>query len=194
MVGDPIPGRIPPSTSQSENRGMPDTPPAPNARRARGVRRFRATAAQVRPVVSRDFFAWHDVFGASLEEHGIELTEHHALQVWQWIDERPARLEALVAEAEGAINGFVLFHEAVQPKSGDTVFVVDDLYVVRSARRNGVAGELIGAVDALANERGASGLRVEAGDDEEIAEVLQDRQVAPRRAVVHTLVTSTNGA
>lgn len=145
-------------------------------------------------MVSRDFFAWHDVFGASLEEHGIELTEHHALQVWQWIDEQPARLEALVAEAEDGVSGFVLFHETVQPRSGDTVFVIDDLYVVRSARHGGVAGELIGAVDALASERGASGIRIESDDDEELAEALQDRQVTPRRAVVHTLVPTSNGA
>lgn len=151
---------------------MTDPSTYSNARRARGTERFRAAAAQVRPVVSRDFFAWHDVFGAYLEEQGISLTEHHALQVWQWIDESPARLEALVAEAGGSLSGFIHFHESVDPSMGTTRLTIVDLYVDSRFRRGGVAGELLGAVDALAAERGVSGVRLEADVDDEVAQLL----------------------
>ena len=142
-------------------------------------------------MTSRDFFAWHDVFGAFREERGVELTERHALQVWQWIVEQPTRLEALVAESEGALIGFVHFRETVQPRSGDVALTVDDVYVVKSSRRNGVAGELVGAAAALASERGAVGIRLEAGEDDEIAQLLQDRAGAPTRTIVYTLADLT---
>lgn len=118
-----------------------------------------APSLEVREVRSSDFFAWHDLFGAYLEESGLDITDQHALQVWHWIAANPRKLEAFVALRDGMMLGFAHFHELANPRTAGLELFIDDVYVLSRRERDGLGDELFAAVHAAAIERGASRLR-----------------------------------
>jgi GNAT superfamily N-acetyltransferase len=69
--------------------------------------------------------------------------------------EAPAA-EALIAEAEGSAVGFALFHGTFSTWECRPGLWLEDLYVRPQGRRGGVGGALLGAVAAIAVERGCA--------------------------------------
>ncbi|MGO2111329.1 MAG: GNAT family N-acetyltransferase [Pseudoclavibacter sp.] len=140
----------------------------PSRRQASRQARSREANVVVRPIVRGDFFAWHDAFAAFLAESGQQVTETHALRVWQWLESTPARLEAFIALLGDRVVGLLHFHETVVPASGNVEFQLQDLYEDPEVRMRGVGDELIGAVYAEAARRGISRISTfTQGTDEE---------------------------
>jgi GNAT superfamily N-acetyltransferase len=64
--------------------------------------------------------------------------------------------EALIAEVDGSAVGFALFHGSFSTWECRPGLWLEDLYVRPQGRRSGVGGELLGAVAAIAVERGCA--------------------------------------
>ncbi|GGA75606.1 hypothetical protein GCM10011490_27990 [Pseudoclavibacter endophyticus] len=139
----------------------------PSRRQASRQARSREASIVVRPISRGDFFGWHDAFAAFLAESGQQLSETHALRVWQWLEARPARLEGLIALLDDRVVGILHFQETVVPQTGTVEFQLQDLYVAPDVRMRGINDELIGAVYAEAERRGVDRISTfTPGDDE----------------------------
>lgn len=149
-----------------------------------------APALEVREVRNGDFFAWHDLFGAYLEESGLDITDRHALQVWHWISADPRKLEALVATRDGALLGFAHFHETVNPRTASLEVFIDDVYVLSRRERDDLGDELFAAVHAEAIERGASHLRWTACASNALQQRFSSRYGRPAGSDVYELALS----
>lgn len=146
---------------------MTSAPPSPARRRSTRDRRPREARVVIRPITRRDFFGWHDALSALRSEQGARLDETHALRVWQWLEARPARLEAFVAELGERVCGLVHFQELLRPASGTIDLLVHDLWAHPEVRVRGVHDDLLAAVHAEAARRGAERIRAfEPGSDE----------------------------
>ena len=78
----------------------------------------------------------------------------------------------LLAEHDGTAVGFVQLYPLFSSVRMGRVWVFNDLYVAPSARRMGVARALLDASTAFARERGALGLQLETGPDNQNAQAL----------------------
>lgn len=66
------------------------------------------------------------------------------------------RIEALVAERDGAIAGYAAIYETYSTFRGMPVLWLEDLYVTPSARRGGIATRLLREVADIALDRGCA--------------------------------------
>ena len=81
----------------------------------------------------------------------------------------------LVAErGEGAV-GFVQLYPLLSSVRVRRILVLNDLYVVESARRGGVAEALLREAETLAREAGALRLVLETGEDNRAAQRLYEK-------------------
>jgi ribosomal protein S18 acetylase RimI-like enzyme len=78
----------------------------------------------------------------------------------------------LLAENKGEATGFVQLYPLFSSVRMGRVWVLNDLYVVPEARRSGVARALLEASTAFAHDRGALGLQLETGSDNDHAQAL----------------------
>lgn len=69
--------------------------------------------------------------------------------------ETPA-FEAFIAELDGAVAGYALYHDSFESSFAERGLYLADLYVAESARRRGVARALMAAVAREARSRGGS--------------------------------------
>ncbi|GAA1057220.1 hypothetical protein GCM10017608_07640 [Agromyces luteolus] len=107
----------------------------------------------VRDVAENDFFAWLPLFDSYCSSRGRGLDDTKALIVWSWIQDPRSALRAAVAvDDEGTLVGLVHAHPEPRTLDAGIGIVIDDLFVVEAHRRNGVAGQLLDRVRAMAVE------------------------------------------
>jgi ribosomal protein S18 acetylase RimI-like enzyme len=81
----------------------------------------------------------------------------------------------LVAERAGKAIGFVQMYPLYSSVRARRILVLNDLYVVETARRGGVAEALLREAEALAREAGALRLALETGEDNRAAQRLYEK-------------------
>lgn len=81
----------------------------------------------------------------------------------------------LLAERSGEAVGFVQLYPLFSSVRARRILVLNDLYVVESARRGGVAEALLREAEALAREAGALRLVLETGEDNRAAQRLYEK-------------------
>jgi len=115
----------------------------------------------VRPATEADRPTAHGLLTSQLVEHrlpadreGIDRGIRHALApvscAWLWL-----------AEREGRAVAILLANEIVSVEHGGLALWIEELYVVREARRSGVARALLGRVRERARERGIRSIELE---------------------------------
>lgn len=81
----------------------------------------------------------------------------------------------LVAHQDGRIAGFTQLYPIFSSVSMRRAWLLNDLYVLQSARGRGVAARLLSAAVAHGRDSGAAWLMLQTGQDNEIAQRLYDR-------------------
>ena len=91
-----------------------------------------------------------------------------------FLRERLARGESalLLAERDGEALGFTQLYPMFSSVRTARLWLLNDLFVADSARRQGVARGLLDAAAAFAREQGAAGLMLETGRDNHPARAL----------------------
>ncbi len=91
-----------------------------------------------------------------------------------FLRERLARGESalLLAERDGEAIGFTQLYPLFSSVRTARLWLLNDLFVADSARRQGVARGLLDAAAAFAREQGAAGLMLETGRDNHPARAL----------------------
>jgi len=91
-----------------------------------------------------------------------------------FLRERLARGESalLLAERDGEALGFTQIYPLFSSVRTARLWLLNDLFVADSARRQGVARGLLDAAAAFAREQGAAGLMLETGRDNHPARAL----------------------
>jgi ribosomal protein S18 acetylase RimI-like enzyme len=134
-------------------------------------------AFTIRPVVDRDFFAWHELFEEYCDFYESPLHDEKAVQAWSWFTSERRLAEAIVAvdDETGALLGLAHFREFVDTLAGRTGLNLDDLYVRPDARGQGIASALIERVREIGVARRAVVVRWITAEDNEPARRLYDR-------------------
>jgi ribosomal protein S18 acetylase RimI-like enzyme len=127
----------------------------------------------VRPIESGEFFPWHAVYSGYGEFYETPLHDEKAVLVWSWITDDSNELECLVAvDDDGEVVGLAHFREFSRPLAGSRGLYLDDLYVLREKRKQGIASALIEGVADVGRARGASVVRWITAKDNETARSL----------------------
>ncbi len=114
----------------------------------------------VRPIALEDYESWCLLYAAYAEFYAVRQTSAMRDQVWQWLQQSPPVIYALVAEnVEGQVLGFLHYRVFVRPLAASLGAYVDDLFVVPEARGQGVAQQLIQAVAQIGRENKWSVIR-----------------------------------
>ncbi len=94
---------------------------------------------------------------ADLNRHQGDPTEHMTrARVYTDVIGPERCLEALLAEVEGAVLGYVLYNSSYETAFAARGLYVQDLFVVPEARDRGVGRALVGAVARRARARGCA--------------------------------------
>ena len=107
----------------------------------------------IRPLCRQDESSWRRLWDGYLEFYKTSLSAEHSDALFEKLLAGEGH-HALVAEAEGAIVGFVHFLPHASTWSLTGYCYLEDLYVDPSARGSGAARALIEAVYAEADKRG----------------------------------------
>lgn len=83
--------------------------------------------------------------------------------------------QILVARQDGSIAGFTQLFRIFSSVSMRRAWLLNDLYVLQSARGRGIAARLLSAAVAHGRDSGAAWLMLQTGQDNEIAQRLYDR-------------------
>lgn len=146
-------------------------------------------AFTIRPVVDRDFFAWHELFEEYCDFYESPLHDEKAVQAWSWFTSERRLAEAIVAvdDETGALLGLAHFREFVDTLAGRTGLNLDDLYVRPDARGRGIASALIERVREIGVARRAVVVRWITAEDNEPARRLYDRVAQKTEWVTYDL-------
>jgi GNAT superfamily N-acetyltransferase len=131
----------------------------------------------IKPLDEREFFAWYELFTEYAEDAGIELTDEHAMRVWTRLHTDEAHGGVAVDES-GATVGLVHVEIVERLLQGDTVAMIEDLFVAPRARRTGVATALIEHVRTRAEREQRAAVRWLSREDDPAARALQERFAA----------------
>jgi GNAT superfamily N-acetyltransferase len=133
-------------------------------------------AFTIRPVVDRDFFAWHELFEGYCEFYETPLNDEKAVLVWSWFTSTERKAEAIVAvdDETGTLIGLAHYRDFARPLAGGTGIYLDDLFVRPDARGQGVGKSLIAQVKQIGVERRAILVRWITAHDNETAQRLYD--------------------
>ncbi|MGN6743047.1 MAG: GNAT family N-acetyltransferase [Amnibacterium sp.] len=131
----------------------------------------------IKPLTERDFFAWYALFTEYAASADIRLTDEHAMRVWTRLQSEDAHGVVAVDE-DGETVGLIHFIGMERLLHGDSVYLVEDLYVAEQARRSGVATALVEHVRTRAEDEGRASVRWVSRADDAAANALQDRFAA----------------
>ncbi|SES18479.1 GNAT family N-acetyltransferase [Psychrobacillus sp. OK032] len=95
----------------------------------------------------------------------------------EFLEERLTKKESVIfiAYEDGNPIGFTQLFPSFSSVSMQKLWVLNDLYVKQTARRKGVAKELINKAIALAKETSAKGILLETGKENENAQKLYEQ-------------------
>lgn len=132
--------------------------------------------ATIRPIEPQDEKRWRELFTDFGVFYDTEFTTEVLDGVWGWLlnPEHPVGCFVAVDEDDELI-GFALHREQPDTFSAGTSYCLDDLYVDPAARGARVAGDLVNAVEEMAQERGAVHMRWITGEDNYTARKSYDR-------------------
>lgn len=136
-----------------------------------------AVTVTIKPLTERDFFAWYALFTEYAASADIELTDEHAMRVWTRLQSDDAH-GVVAADEGGETVGLVHFIGLERLLQGDSVFLIEDLFVAEQARRTGVATALVEHVRTRAEDEGRAAVRWVAKSDDLAAKALQDKFAA----------------
>ncbi len=112
-------------------------------------------AATIRPAAPGDAEAIHALIGELAEyERLTHLCTGSTADLARALFGAPPAAEVLVAEADGAIEGFALYFPTFSTFLAKRGLWLEDLYVRPAFRAKGLGGRLLRAVAAVAVERG----------------------------------------
>ena len=130
----------------------------------------------VRPLGDKDFFPWLGLFEGYSAFYESELTDQIALQVWSWIiDVNNDLVGAVAVDDAGDFVGFAHYRTVPRTLSGDLALFLDDLFVVESARGQGVATHLMDFTKSFAREHKLAQVQLVTAADNATAQVLYDQ-------------------
>lgn len=127
------------------------------------------------PLAATHEAAWKLLYQGYATFYGRKLSDAHAARVWGWLFDPAHELEGLVALVDGAPRGLAHFRRMPSPLRGADIGFLDDLFVAPEARGLALGEALIGAVAAVARERGWGVVRWITADDNYRARGLYDR-------------------
>ncbi|NQX10113.1 GNAT family N-acetyltransferase [Microbacteriaceae bacterium VKM Ac-2855] len=124
---------------------------------------------RIRKLVDGDFFPWLGLYEQYGQHYAAAIDDQVALRVWSWITDPAVPLDGLIAVDDEQLVGLAHYRGFVQPLTASRGVFVEDLFVVPTARQNGLGTILVEAVKAEASATGASILRLSARPDDEMA-------------------------
>ncbi|MDQ1512453.1 MAG: hypothetical protein QOC59_295 [Microbacteriaceae bacterium] len=131
----------------------------------------------IKPLDEREFFAWYELFTEYAADAGIELTDEQAMRVWTTLHTDEAH-GAVAVDETGATVGLAHVEIVERLLQGDTVAMIEDLFVAPRARRTGVATALIEHVRTRAEQEHRATVRWVCREDDPAARALQERFAA----------------
>lgn len=129
----------------------------------------------IRKPQAGDRAAWGGLYAGYAEFYRVEQSEAMRERVWGWIMDPAHEVEALVAEADGALVGLAHFRPYSRPLAAAQGGFLDDLFVAPEARGSGAAEALIRAIEAEGRARGWTLIRWITAEDNARARTLYDR-------------------
>jgi GNAT superfamily N-acetyltransferase len=138
----------------------------------------------IRPVVAADFAPWEQLWRAYLRFYRAEVSDEVTATTFRRLCAQSDGMIGLVAaDEQGSLTGLahLVFHPSTW--SADTYCYLEDLFVTPAARGGGTARQLLDAVFAEAQRRGAARTYWETQEFNGPARSLYD-QVAHRTSFV----------
>ena len=131
---------------------------------------------EIRALAEADRAAWERLYAAYADFYEVDQTPEMRRTVWAWVFDPAHALEALVAaDPAGTPVGLAHFRPFARPLSASAGGFLDDLFVDPSARGQGVADALIGALRDAGRQRGWTVLRWITAEDNHRARAVYDR-------------------
>lgn len=133
----------------------------------------------IRPLQLRERDAWEVLWNAYLDFYETQLPEAVSAVTWQRLNDPAEPMFALGAFSDARLVGIAhyLFHRSCWTVSN--YCYLQDLYVAREARRQGVGRALIEAVEAAAREAGAGRIYWLTKEDNADARAMYDKLTPP---------------
>jgi len=115
---------------------------------------------RIKPVSAERYAEWRQHYGRYREALGDPVDDAIAPAVWSWLLARTHGLEGLLAiDDADRLAGFAHFRPFPRTMHANEACFLDDLWVDEPQRGKGLAEALIGAVCAIARERGWTEVR-----------------------------------
>ncbi len=135
------------------------------------------SGSRVVPLEPSHAAAWRPLYRAYAAFYKMPMDEEILTRTWTWLmDQQARRLEGLAAFArDGSLAGLAHFRETPDPLLGRETGFLDDLFVDPQARGQGLAGQLMAAVQTIAGERGWAQLQLMTATDNHAARALYDK-------------------
>ncbi len=133
----------------------------------------------IRSPALEDRAGWDRLYQGYAAFYKVTQTPEMRDKVWSWIMDPAQTTEGLIAVNDaGQAVGLAHFRAYARPLSASTGGFLDDLFVDPDARGGRVAAQLIGAIRAIAEQRGWSVLRWITAEDNYRARSLYDQLAA----------------
>ncbi len=133
----------------------------------------------IRSPALEDRAGWDRLYQGYAAFYKVTQTPEMRDKVWSWIMDPAQTTEGLIAVNDaGEAVGLAHFRAYARPLSASTGGFLDDLFVDPDARGGRVAAQLIGAIRAIAEQRGWSVLRWITAEDNYRARGLYDQLAA----------------
>lgn len=129
----------------------------------------------IRRLTTSDREDWQRLWEAYLDFYEASLPDEHTELLWSRLIDPEGPVEGLLAELEGSVVGIVHFFPHSSTWEQQPVCYLQDLYVDRSRRGQGVGERLIHAVRGRAQEEGWASVYWQTAEDNSTARGLYDK-------------------
>ncbi len=129
----------------------------------------------IRPPRETDKEVWKSLFADYLTFYETSRSATSTQLVWERLTASPPTILGLLAERDGVVIGLVHFHVQTSTWADHGICYLEDLFVVPSARANGVASLLIQRVVERAREHNCAEVTWITRSDNGVARRLYDK-------------------
>jgi GNAT superfamily N-acetyltransferase len=130
--------------------------------------------ARIREAIPADEAEWRRLWAGYLAFYDVPLAAEVTDATWARINDPQSRLAARVAEVDGALIGFAVWHRHVASWSLKDDCYLEDLFVDDPARGQGIGRALIEDLVAVATEGGCGRIYWHTDEDNARARALYD--------------------